>query len=229
MRWMTSILLLLTEGVVLSNAQDAAIKREGSDDDRGTIAWHVRQAKANGRSHVDLPAAIGVSAHVGSLDEALAHYTVVVARPVASTVRMPDKYGIVTWWRLAILDRLNVRPLSDFEPDQIPTELLPLAADEIVITQHGGTIQVDDVTVTLKDKNYPLLSSQHTYLLFLKLDPSGKVGWVQLGGDGIFEITADRQIAPLTPRTTRFRDDVHLLTSGSLDRLQTEIKQRSSQ
>ena len=232
MHWRMPFLLLLLlplSGTVMNSApQNAAQRSNPVEDDRGTIGWRVRQAKANGRLHIEVPAPAGITAHVRSLSEALGYYTVLLVRPVASVVTVPDNYGIVTWWKLTVISRFNVRPLAEFDPEPIPTELLPLRVNEILISQHGGTVEIDGVTVVSTDKSFPLLSSQRTYVLFLRLNPSGNIGWVQLGSDGVFEVTADGHVRPLTSKPTPLREDIQLLTSGSFDGLQTEIKNRAS-
>ena len=133
--------------------------------------------------------------HVGvdGVDEAVSHYSVVVAQPVAQSTHITDPYTFMTWYKFRVYETLSSRPYecSDCSTDQPFDDLLPTNADEILIPDQGGRVVVDGVTFNKGENLVPTYDMNSTYLLFVDVDSMRKIGSVRVGPVGVFIINGD--------------------------------------
>jgi hypothetical protein len=157
-----ALLGLVIGGIAFTSKQKQQnAESPNGQDDRGTIAWHVRQAKAKGETRIRVPAFIGEMAEVPSLDYAIEHFRVVSAHPVEKFTHIGSPWTLVTWYKLRVLDTLSSGTLNAEHcpgcETVIPNELLPVDPDEILVPQPGGILTVDGVTIV--QLGGPLLDS----------------------------------------------------------------------
>lgn len=168
-------------------------------EEHGTLGWHLSRAKAEGRTEVDLGTWVGIPPEISSADEALSAYTTVVVQPIAGKTYVEQKARLVTWYKVRILDifgrasfsRQSPAGLSTLPADIMPTDLLPLAPDELLILQPGGTTAIDGITVSSRVKEFPPFSVLSRYICFLDMDPGGQWATVPMLGAGAFEIVGE--------------------------------------
>jgi len=157
----------------------------------GTLMWNVQMAKARGEKEYAI-SSIGCGMGVSTLKEALSGYTIVIAQPVEKKTFM-NTYGLRTWYRFKVTETLSSKPVHDFHREslasvEIPADLLPVHADEILIPESGGIVEVEGVKVA-EYSNSPQYSLSNKYLLFLELDSDRQVGFVPWTDEiGIFTV-----------------------------------------
>jgi hypothetical protein len=158
---MKTKLLLLTMAIVVFAAlgtipsrlthQSAQSILSESAEDEGTIAWHIRQAKASGQTRVRIPPLKGIPAAIDGLDQALTQFRVVLAEPIDSHTYVSGKWTLLTWYRFRVREEFSsaaVHPCSDCDSnDAIPSDLLPSSPSEILVPQPGGIVTVDGLTL----------------------------------------------------------------------------------
>jgi hypothetical protein len=111
----------------------------------------------------------------------------------------------------------------DILPDEVkPTQLLPIAKDEIVVIRSGGTVIVDGVTINARDPHFPLFDTTKTYLLFLHTSADG-IAYVGMEAAGTFEVNNDK-LVPFGPADHPVVGDVKNLYDNSLNRMQRALQ-----
>ena len=231
-------LISLTAFKVRSRSQKEQIEQLQNAPDKYTIAWHVRLAKAKGERKVVLASPIFCGFRAENLDEALSQYGAVVAQPInhktyiASTNELYKDNEIRTWYKFRILENLSAKPIpvcrncGDPDSDReklIPQEMLPVNENEILIEVYGGTVEIDDVTVTQNNRYNPNFLESNQYLLFLIADAPGKVVGIGMGELGIYMISSENRLIPFSKENKRIIQDITSLYSSSLDSLKTYI------
>ena len=242
------ILVLLLIGIALaagtvtisSRSQKEQLLELEKSNDRGKIQWRVQVAKAKGLQKYVYPSPTPLLAMTRSLDDALSQYTVIIARPVAKKTYVYNSEDIITWFKFAVSDNLSQPGSKTLRQGSITTlpagnavieaarELLPLSENEILIPQHGGTLEVDGVTLTQQPYNSPEFSLFKRYLLFVSRDESEGTGNIKLGPHGVFSVNDDNQIEPVTDRPDPLKRDLEMLYTNSIYNLKTEINRRSN-
>ena len=236
-------LLLFKAFRATSQSQQEQIAELQNAPDKDTISWHARLARAKGQRKVLIPGPINDYAiGVKGLDDALSHYGAVVAQQIsqksyiASTNELYKDNEIRTWYKFKILENLSQKPLPKcstcgvelYTEKRIPQELLPLNADEILIETDGGTIEIDGVTVIMLDRQIPNFSESKRYLLLLSVDPSGKVGLLNMGPVGIYTINSEDMIEPISKQNHPVVRDIIKLHGNHLETLRDYIQRHPS-
>ena len=198
---------------------------------RGRVAVALEDAKATGKRDVQLPASIPYYASVTSLDDALSHYTTVLAAPIRSESRVSsDSRNIITWYKLHIVEVLSepkevLKCSSCFSLTDVPTELLPINEDEIVVAKNGGSIITDDIKITSNDFTYPELKLSQQYLLFLSLDRHTRVASAELGPKGVLVVDSDGGIEGINAQNSQLAKDLKS-RYGNVDKITEQLKFR---
>jgi hypothetical protein len=251
-RMKTSIAILIVIAVfsllsfkafrVASRGQQEQIAELQNAPDKGTVAWHARVAKANGQRTVVISYSIEDYGGAEGLDEALSRLGAVVAQLIghkAFIVSSNELYrddDIRTWYKFKILENLSQKPLPrcftcgvDRELEKrIPQEMLPLNADELLIETDGGSVEVDGVTVTMVNTKIPSFSESTHYVLLLSVDPSGKVGILNLGPVGIYTLSSQDQIEPISKENHPVVRDMMKMYGNSLESLRGYVQRHPS-
>jgi hypothetical protein len=169
--------------------------------DKGTIAWHARLARAEGKRRVILHGPhVEYGTAVSSIDEAIKYLGVVVAQPIdkktliSSTNELYRDNRIKTWYKFKVLQTYSQKPLptcshcGKYKSSRIPQDMLPLNSDEILIETYGGSVEIDGIEITMVDNEIPVFSESQQYLLFIQTDESGQVGMLRMGAVGIYRV-----------------------------------------
>jgi hypothetical protein len=169
--------------------QNQALNQKEREDPTALRA-RLKKAKPNGNNEVIFPAPEPILADIGSLDEALANYSVVLAQLVNSTSLQVDARNIMTYHKFRVLETLSQKhlPMAGV-PEKLPAELSPLKTNEIYVLEGGGTVLIDGVKVTQKAA-YEYAKSRK-YLLFISKNSPETIAMVSLGKYGIFRVKED--------------------------------------
>lgn len=222
-------LLLAVAGTIrtLSVGKQPLFKGQISEPP-GTLKWHAKKAKEKGEKEVKVATPIYNYATVNSLDEAAAHYYIYIAQPVEIKTVISSPKNITTWYKFRIIEDLSKENLqfcstcsSVINP---PEDMLPLKENEILIPKAGGTVDIDGVRVTKEENDFPQFSTSHTYLLFLDLDASKKIGKFSMGPNGVFEIASNEEIRSVNENRRRLKDEIKNLYGNSLTQLKKKLK-----
>lgn len=215
----------------LSQQQVAELEKK---ERNGNIDFkeRVQLAKARGKQQLVVPSLstlyLGLATSPKGLDQKLLSYTVVIAQLVEKQSYMPDEAVIRTWNKLKVIDTLSQAPPRPtyFSWPAIPEELLSVKEDEILVHTQGGTVTIDGVEVSENDADVPAFRNDHKYLLVLSFEPSTKIGWLELGPEGLLAINPDN--------TLDASKDGYMLQQvlkrhhgGSINKLKEKLENRS--
>jgi hypothetical protein len=142
---------------------------------RGSLAWRARQARSEGKSEITLPVIYEYPEDPASLDLAIMDSTVLVAKLIESKA-VPDEYDILTWRKYKIVERLS-KQSQELPPERdqdwqrdfalAPKSMLPLASDEFLAAEGGGTAMIDGVKITVTGIGTQELPQGGKYLMFV--------------------------------------------------------------
>ena len=193
-------------------------------EDRGSLKWYARLAKAKGQNRITKWCPESEYAEgVKDLNEALRYSQMILAAPIEKQSFPFEDRDVRTWYKFKIVEKLSQKELKpcDCMPADLvaPQEMFPLGADEILIPRGGGSLMVDGIEVTEDDVGYPQFALTTRYLLFLNTNDSGQIGVLGMGPAGVFVEREDDRLEPLSQRTnalapevvTRFRSSIQLL------------------
>lgn len=187
----------------------------------------VREAKAKGQKQVAIPPPmVEYVTKVGSLQEALKYYTLVIATPVQKVTLTTDSGEIRTWNKFEIGESLTPKkhaPCADcVQPDLLPRDLLPLDSGQILVAERGGSVTVDGVLLVMSPEfNFEL---NERYLLFLEEDESGFFGRIMVGPDAIFKVTRDQALIDITDKPHSLKRIIREQYRGRLQDLRSAAK-----
>lgn len=189
----------------------------------------AKQAKAKGEQEISFPTDNLVDYAVSrTADQALSHYSLIVAvlEKQQSYLQQPD--DITTWYRFKIIETLH-QPLKNgcaecsVMPDP-PADITRAQDDELLITRNGGTIVLDGIKVTVYDPKFPELSLSHKYLLFVYPDPTIRVQFFPMGPLGIYAVGDDDAIEPLFKVQSALNEDMRARFGNTLTGLRSRLK-----
>ncbi len=162
-------LLLITVGALIT----ASVKTQQPSEpqERGTLKWLAQRAKDKGEQQVVTHSIVEYAGSGGSMEEALSYYSVVIAQPIEERTYVHDS-EILTWYKFRIMEVLSQKiapPCSPcFSSINPPGELLPLNANEFLVSKNEGAVLIDDVKVIMKELDFPPFSKSERYLLLLQ-------------------------------------------------------------
>jgi hypothetical protein len=169
--------------------QNQALNQKEQEDPTA-LRSRLKKAKPNENNEVILPSPMPLLADVGSLDQALANYSVVVAQLIDSTSLQVDSRNIMTYHKFRLLETLSQKHSAlAGVPEKLPAELSPLKHNEIYVLDGGGTVLIDGVKVTQKPA-YEYAKSRK-YLLFISKNSAETIAMVSLGQYGVFRVRDD--------------------------------------
>lgn len=137
-------------------------------EDKGSLAWQATQAKAEGRTSITIATPDELVAGTETLDDAIAHTSLILAKVFATQV-VHDRFTIYTWRKYHVLERLSSQPMvrEHALPESLPGSLLPIDPGDFVIAAVGGTVDIDGVSITMRDSQVHDPASDKPHLMFL--------------------------------------------------------------
>jgi hypothetical protein len=192
----------------------------------GTLKGQILDANAEGLDEVELDL-LSCGWDIGSLDEALARDTVVLAE-VSGKKTLADKYGLRTWYRFRLVEALSEKPMPkymtyDSLPDP-PYDMRPLSEDEFVILEANGDMEIDGVRVRQRS-NGVVYTTGGTYLLFLHIEPAKRVAFRSATDPlGVFLVAKDGTFKAHIDSPYPLRDEMTRRYGNSIEKLRTALK-----
>lgn len=204
---------------VADKNQDVEKVEDGKD--RGTLKWHARKAKKEGKNNIIISSPIVEYLGVGdSPDFALSNFSLVVAQPVEIKT-YPNDVSIATWYKFRTVETISQRPpIPNLLANDPPQDLLPLNDGEFLLPTYGGSVSVDGVNIVMRNTDMPPFSIDKRYLLFISRHPSGFANlWA--GPTGAFTITADDELEPVSKKPHPIKE----VLSSRFDNSVSKLKQ----
>lgn len=199
------VIAVLTSVVVIYGASKWRDARDEQNYRVGTFKERLQRAKARGDKKMRSGGVIPLYAHA-SLDQALEIYDLVIGEFVSSKSFAADDDGtVLTWYKFKVHETLSQAKHRVSEIDSPPTELYPLASDEILIWKTGGSVELDGMEIEMEDLTFPAFQNSKKYLLILALDPAQQAGTVAVGPSGALMIKPDGTLEPVVKTTTYFK------------------------
>lgn len=202
-------------------------------ESRRTIRLRERAelARARGQQRIVIPGVASLyptTADVDELDQLLPRLTVVIAEPISAFNYIDDSGLIRSWHKFRVIQTISqAPPLPTYVTRVLPTELSPVAENEILIHREGGTVVVDGVEITSNEEGAPPFRSSQRYLLVLSLDPITRIGEIRFGAQSILPINANNTLDAgrdehILQRALRMRHN------GSMNQLRDNLRGRTS-
>lgn len=193
-------------------------------EDVTTIKARIRKAKAQGKKQVVLSEPEVFYEEVSDVNDALSRYSLIIARPVEKSSLMLDQRNITTFYKFEIIETLSsAQPANCCIAESLPDQLQATKENEIYIRVSGGTVNVDDVEVTIPEE-FGELSMSQPYLLFISREEGKAIGIVKAGAGGIFKVSDMGKIETLSIRPHTLSLSVAKEYGSSIERLRNEAK-----
>jgi len=193
--------------------------------DPGTLRASILDAKARGEHTVET-VVTACGWEMAGLRTALSRDSVVLAELVAKKT-YPDTWGLHTWYKFKIKETL-----LDHSPPRIPpsyfvsapSDMLPLAADEFLLQEANGRMDIDGVTV-IQHSNGAWYLEDQTYLLFLWIDPSTRTA-IRSGTDplGVFLVDHDGNISSYVDESYPLKTSLAKRFKNSVNNMREALK-----
>jgi hypothetical protein len=197
----------------------------------GTLRWEVQQAKLKGARDLRsgmIACGSDFRDPQTALQEALSLYGIAVVELIEKNT-YADEYRLRTWYKFKVIETLSLAPLVTSAGPSIsidpPKESLPIAADEVVILEDGGSMYIDGFKVT-EGSNYSVnyLPSQK-YLIFLQIDFVKRTGY-SIGPKGVFTVSGPGELRPVSRERSALHEYIQTNDQNSLDILKADIRSR---
>lgn len=196
-------------------------------NDPTTLEARIKPAKERGLKKVVFPTPQSRPAALAGLEDALTRFAVVIAEPIEKITLRLDPWSIHSFYRLKILERLNDAPAWDCCVSKDMSDQLPaLDEGELYLQVYGGTVMIEGIEVTIREKFRPVLHEKH--LLFLSQNPSKKMALVSLGPRGVFFIREDGKPRSIVKEPNPLKQDIEQKYGNSIHRLKEALAQRQS-
>lgn len=191
----------------------------------GTLRGDVRRAKARGEEYIGI-SSIGCGFGVPSLRDTLRDYTVLVATPVEAQTEIED-HGLTTWYRFEAREVLSLKPMraADYYSPALPiSDEFPAAgANEFFMSESGGTVVVDGVTVE-HTSNSNEFAVGRTYLLFVEFDAENRYAWIPWSDAiGVFAVEQGGTLRPTDHGGYDLAGGLRARFGNSIDRVRAHL------
>jgi hypothetical protein len=197
-------------------------------EDKYSLKEIARRAKEEGRAEVTIPGPwVNEPGLDMKFDEALRHYSVVVAEVISSKSYAFNSYSIGTWYKFRITDALSERN-SEYCPTcpearEAPQEFTPINSDEFLLSAGGGTVNVNGVEVTETDRYLPAFEIRKKYVLVISLAPT-RVAIFGTGPAGVFRVSDDDRLESVSRRNYPMQAEIGQRFAGKLSELKSHIQ-----
>lgn len=221
------VVLLLGLGAIGLRRAGVQQKDNVKWEDKYSLKEIARRAKEEGRAEVTVPGPFIDYAGEGmKLDEASRLYSIVVAEVIRSKSYVFDSYSIGTWYKFRITDALSERapkycPACGDAPEA-PQEFTPINSDEFLLTTCGGTVDIDGVEVTTRDRLLPLFENGKKYLLVISLEPT-RIAFLGAGSSGVFRADGDK-LEAMNKHNYPIQAEIGQRFAGKLSELKSHVK-----
>lgn len=190
----------------------------------------VLEAKASGRSQIQIPAPLITPTGVDSLYTVGERYTVIVGQPLQIVTAVAADGYIATWYKFKVSEVLTKQPAVPMEPSleefALPAVLLPLGADEVLLSSAGGSIVSEGITVVERSPYEFRLRLDRQYVLTVYLEASGAIAERASTSDGFFELQPDGSMLPMGRKDLPLAKDIYVRTGNGLEFLRRALKEQ---
>jgi len=207
---------------------DAAGQAGPRDEVKGRVREAVLEAKASGRSQIQIPAPLITPPGVDSLYTVGEQYSVIVGQPLQIVTALTADGYIETWYKFKVSEVLTKQPSVPVEPleQYAPAALLPLGADEVLLSSAGGSIVSEGVTVVERPQYEFRFRLDRQYVLTVYLEFSGAYAALASMTDGAFELQSDGSILPMGHKDHPLVKDIYVRTGNNLEFLRKALKEQ---
>jgi hypothetical protein len=191
----------------------------------------VLEAKASGRSEIEILAPKITPPGVDSLYVIGDRYSVIIAQPVKIlTTLSSDGNLIVTWYKLKVSELITKQPSVPQGPSleqYAPAEMLPVGADDVLLPSDAGEVTIKGIRVIELSAIGFRLQPNHRYVLSVYLESSGAIAQLAALTEGVFEIDSDgSSLLPMRRQDHPLVKDIHQRTGNSLEFLRKVLREQ---
>lgn len=202
-----------------------------ANDQKGRVREAVLEAKASGRSKIEILAPMITPPSVDSLFTIGDRYSVIIARPLKiATALTSDGNVIMRWYKLKVSEVITKQPSVSRGPSleqYAPPEMLPVGADEVLLPSDGGEMTFNGITVIQRSAIGFRLQPNHSYVLCVYLESSGAIAQLAAMTEGVFEIDSDgSSLLPMGGQDHPLVKDIHQRTGNSLEFLRKVLQEQ---
>jgi hypothetical protein len=189
----------------------------------------VLEAKASGRSQIQILAPLITPTSVDSLYTVGEQYTVIVGQPLQIVTAVTIDGYIGTWYKFKVSELLTKQPDVPMGPSlesYSPAVLLPLSADEVLLSSASGSIVSEGITVVERSPYEFRLRLDRQYVLIVYLESSARFAALASMSDGLFELQSDGSILPMGHKDHPLVKDIFVRTGNNLEFLRKALKEQ---
>ncbi len=194
----------------------------------GTLDWYAQKAQAEGTAGYKFRGGMIEYNQPDSWDQVLSTYSFVVVEVISSrSYATAANYDIDTWYKLKVIETLSQKDVMACDAcptfPVAPDYMLPLQANEILVSKAGGTLDYNGVTLISESTDFPDFLTSQRYLLILKLNASSRVGDIEIGPAGVYKINSAGIMEPLHPAWDPYSNELSGRYSDSIYQLRTVL------
>ena len=194
----------------------------------GSLEALAQTTLSEGENSADVPMPLYEYGSAEGITDAFSKYSVVVAHPVSSSSSVWDSENqiIGTWYKFVIDETLSSRPFPVCDTCQAspsPPSSLTASTNELLIPKFGGVVTINGVTLTSNDPNFPSYQPSQSYLLFLEVDSTKRVGLLGAGPIAAFSVSSTGVLTPVTQMPSLLADQIAQTYGNSLSAIRTTL------
>jgi hypothetical protein len=232
-------LVLCTVGSLFLAAQNQPSVGTSNQAYEGRLIRIIKQAKAEGRTSINLGAPTLFPTGMDTVNEVIRDYSLLRVA-VADTVTTSDDDHIQTWFKLKILETFSRQPrIPEDQPGltdgaglplrtdrHIPPHLLPVGVSETMFVVPGGSVTIDGITLvqTPADKGL-MLQKNEQYIGAFFLEDGGRFAGLAAASAGLYHINGD-ELRPQSEQADGLPRDFRELFGNRLSTLRLEVVRR---
>ncbi len=223
--------LIILAGLGIGLIRTASKGRQGPRrvPDKNRIAWHLQQAKQEGRKVALLEMQTADYLGGGDLEditEAMKSYSVVKAQVIDSRTYEQNDNDLITWTKFKILE-----PLTELRPPRCPgcvsvkqpSDMLPLQPDEFLVPRPGGTLIKDGVELSQIEQGFPLFLAGQEYFMLISLYPS-RTALTAGGPAGVYIVDAKENLKPFGDESPILKESIQRQFRNSLNEVRQQLR-----
>jgi hypothetical protein len=198
----------------------------------GTLDWYAQQAQAQGASGYTFESGIFEYSEPATWDTVLGLYSFVIVEPVQVKSYPSSSEDIIySWYKFRVIETLQQKdplacPGCPLLPDSVPADLTPPQAGEIALVKSSGVLVRNGITLAAQESIFPDFTMGQRYLLIIELNPSTRIGSLDMGPLGVYMLDSSGNMTALVAASFRdnpFQADITNRYGNSVNQLRASL------
>jgi hypothetical protein len=198
----------------------------------GTLDWYAQQAQAQGVSGYTFESGNFEYSEPATWDTVLGLYSFLIVEPVqVQSYPSSSEDTIYSWYKFRVVETLQQKDSSSCPgcpplPDSVPANMTPPQAGEIALVKSSGVLVRNGITLAAQESVFPDFTMGQRYLLIVELNPSTRIGSLDMGPLGVYLLDSSGHMTALVAASFRdnpFEADIANRYGNSVNQLRASL------